>query len=206
MDDRLRNKPTRGPVGLDGSVCFAASGDIQQSPVRMNSNVRMPMGMKDELAVGKTRFSISISGHSILTRLSMIVESDILTDGAKLLPGVTWYDYTKRATEARKAEADLGGKGLLDKESEDHAKRIKKNLKAMKACDVDIRIDSKRQSDTQEEVVVLVKGGKGQERISCSMIFPKEKTTKDDKKLFNEFMALAKQTAHKTIRAAVRLH
>jgi hypothetical protein len=198
-------KPARGPIGLNDVSNRLGGDSTQLSSVRAYKNIRAPLGIGSKQDDNAKKYSISISGHSNPVALSQLVESDVLIEGAKLLPAVTWYDYTKRTTEARKSEAELGGKGFLDKESEARAKRTKKNLRTMKSCDADIRIEGKRLKGKVEEVVITVKGRKGQVSITRKMDLRDRGNAKENERLFQDLQALTRKTAITAIMAAQRL-
>lgn len=195
------NTTSRGPLGL---IDPYASSEAQEDGLTSNAGKslsRGPAGINQN--AGKLeKYNISISGHAVRNRMSGFIESLMIDDefGGKILPNVTWYDHTDVTTALRQKEADLGGKGLLDKQGEESAKWTTHNLKNPIKCSADIHIFSQGRGERVETVTLTITGAKGIESLTRSMDM-------EDKKLtFEKFETLAKETARKALTIAHRLH
>lgn len=195
------NNTSRGPLGLidpypsseaeDGGLTSNVGKSLSRGPAGINQNT----GMSE-------KYNISISGHAVRNRISGFIESLMIDDqfGGKILPNVTWYDYTDATNALRQKEAGLGGKGLLDKQGEESAKRTIHNLKNPIKCSADIHVFSQGRGERVETVTLTITGAKGMESLTRSMDM-------EDKRLtFERLETMAKETARKALTIAHRLH
>ncbi len=195
------NTMSRGPIGLIDPYASSEAEEGGLTSTAGKSLSRGPAGIIQN--TGKSeKYNISISGHAVPNRLSQFTEAFMIDDvfGGKILPNVTWYDYTDRTTALRQQEAGLGEKGLLDKQGEESAKRTIHNLKNPIKCSADIHIFSQGRGERVETVTLTITGAKGIESLTRSMDMEDKKIT------FEKFETLAKETARKALTIAHRLH
>lgn len=97
-------------------------------------------------------FKIAVTGDSKF-------EPMYVTHGMTQWPTATFYDSTAKVTAFRKAEAELGRTGHLDRAGQEMAKRIAESLRNPPAMDVTLRFSTTGKQDMVE--VIDEKTGKG---------------------------------------------